>query len=165
MREKWLEHSPSTNLITHGTEGENSGFGILRHQTLPLPGPNVDFISERIKAPGSFPVGLAAWPMIHMPDHMPLKDSVWSSVFSRALIQVSGFILTIVTKNKAFVMEMNALTIGHCESANLNLKPWFTLVSESGSSNMWYSTRIPWPILGYFCAPPGWVYLIFKKAT
>ena len=110
MREKWFEHSPSTNLITHGTEGKDSGFVILRHQTLLLPGLNVDFSSERIKGPGSFPVGLATWHMIHMPDHMPLKDSIWSSVFSRALIQVSAFILTIVTKNKAFVMEMNALT-------------------------------------------------------
>lgn len=133
-----MEHSPSTNLITHGTEGENSGFGIVRHQTLPLPGPNVDFLSERIVGAGSFPVGLAAWHMIHMPDHVFFQclTMFFSSVFSRALIQVSGFILTIVTKNKAFVMEMNALTIGHCESANLNLKPWFTLVSESGSSNM-----------------------------
>ena len=110
MREKWFEHSPSTNLITHGTEGKDSGFVILRHQTLLLPGLNVDFSSERIKGPGSFPVGLATWHMIHMHDHMPLKDSVWSSVFSRPLIQVSAFILTIVTKNKAFVMEMNALT-------------------------------------------------------
>ena len=44
--------------------------------------------------------------------------------------------LMIETNNKAFVVEMITLMIGNCESAKLKLKPWFTLVSESGNCNM-----------------------------
>ena len=152
--EKWFEHSPSTNLITH--EGKTSGFVILRDQTLPLPSHNMDLISERIKGPGSDPVGLATWHMIPMPDHIASEGfNMIEWLFGEHWVQVSGFILTIVTKNKAFVVETNALMIWNCESAKLKFKPWFNLVSESGNSNMWYLTRIPWTILEYFIAPTG----------
>lgn len=76
-------------------------------------------------------------------------------LFEEHRVQVSGFILTIVTKNKAFVVEMNGFMFGNCESTELKFTPWFTLVSESGHSNMRYLTRIPWTILEYFIAPPG----------
>jgi len=76
-------------------------------------------------------------------------------LFEEHQVQVSGFILTIMTKNKPFVVEMNGFMFGNCESTKLKFKPWFTLVSESGHSNMWYLTRIPWTILEYFIAPPG----------
>ena len=151
MREKWFQHSPSTNLITHATKGKNSGFVILRHQTLPLPGPNMDSISERIKGPGSFPVGFATWHMIHMPDHMPLKDSIWYSVvffffvFAKLLVQFSDFILMIMTKEKKHLCWRWMHSCLETVSRLNQLKPWFTLVSESGNSNMWYWQESPEP--------------------
>ena len=162
MREKWFEHSLSTNLITHVTEGENSGFVILRHQTLPLPCPNVDSISERIKGPGSFPVGFATWHMIHMPDHMPLKDSIWYSVgfffftfvFLELLVQFSIYFNDHDKgKKKTFVLEMNAFMFGNCESP----EPIKTLVHFG--VRIWQLqyvilTRIPWTILEYFIVHP-----------
>ena len=43
-------------------------------------------------------------------------------LFEEHWFQVSGFILTVVTKNKAFVVETNAFMMGNCESAKLKIQ-------------------------------------------
>lgn len=110
--------------------GKPQEFVILRDQTLPLPSHNMDLISERIKGPGSSDLlGLTACFVIPMPDHIASEGfNMIEWLFGEHWVQVSGFILTIVTKNKAFVVETNALMIWNCESAKLKFKPWFNLV-------------------------------------
>lgn len=91
--------------------------------------------------------GLAGWQNDwHACPHCLCGIQYDSVVFAEHWVQVSGSVLMIVTKKKAFVLEMNAVMAGTCESAKLRFIRFGSLLCQDPATplrDIWQETDGP----------------------
>ena len=162
-KKKWFGlFSKHTNPITHANRGENSRFAIVKDKLQPPCTSNEDIISERLNGIYNGPVGLARG----QNDWVAWEHCIWriqydSVVICRILGSSLNHYFNDCDKNKAFVLEMNAVMPGNwwlCWTQILNLG---LLRCQDLATPVWYLAINSWTILEYFIGSPEKVCIIF----